>query len=183
MRRDYLLQVEPATPCSVAPFGHFVGLHAQAPRFASWPGAVVQGGWPIEIGSGGELLHVQLAARRFPVTVELLERHGGHTQTYLGANGKPWVMVMGVATRPDGLPDLAQLRAFRFDAGSGIALHAGTWHEFPLALEDDTRFTVILRNQAHIDTLAAPLHPNDARGPDLERWDIAARAQVSVQLD
>jgi ureidoglycolate lyase len=182
MLPDYLLKVEPATPHSVEPFGHFIGVHAQAPRFAAWPGAVVQGGWPIEIGSSGEVLHVQLAARRFPTAVELLERHDGHTQTYLGANGKPWVMVMGLATRRDGLPDLAALRAFRFEAGSGIALHAGSWHEFPLALEDDTRFSVILRSQAHINTLASPVHPNDARGPDLERWDIAARATVSVQL-
>jgi ureidoglycolate lyase len=176
------LVVEPATPSSVAAYGHFIGVHADAPAFAAWPGVRVFGGWPVDIGSGGELLHVQMAARSLPASVELLERHPGHTQTYLSANGKPWVMVLGRATRDDGLPDIEALRAFRFDGGSGIAMHRDTWHEFPIALQDDTRFTVLLRTEAHVNTLRAPAHANDAHGPDLERWDIAARARVVVRL-
>ena len=176
------LVAEPATPRSVASYGHFIGVHADAREFAAWPAVRVFGGWPADTGMSGELLHVQLSARSFPARVELLERHAGHTQTNLSANGKPWVMVLGRATREDGLPDLEALRTFRFEGGSGIAMHADTWHEFPLGLEDDTRVTVILSARSHVNTLSVPVHAHDARGPDLKRWDISARARVVVRL-
>ncbi len=56
--------------------------------------------------------------------------------------------------------------------------HRLTCHEFPLALEDDTRFTVLLRAESHVNQLEAPEHPWDARGPDLERFDMAARRGI-----
>jgi len=170
---------ETATPEGVAPFGRFIGAHAGLPVFAQWPGVVVTGPTPIEIGSGAELLHVQMQAAVLPARVGLLERHFKHTQTYLSANGRPFIMVLGTATA-EGLPDPAGLKAFLFKDGEGVAMDAGVWHEFPLALEDDTRFTVILRSESHINELAAPEHPWDARGPDLERYDMAARGEVYV---
>jgi ureidoglycolate lyase len=173
------IRVEPATPEGVAPFGRFIGAHPDLPVFAQWPGVIVTGPAQIEIGSGAELLHVQMQAAAFPARVALLERHFKHTQTYLSANGRPFVMVLGAETR-DGLPDLAGLRAFLFKDGAGVAMDAGVWHEFPLAIEDDTRFTVILRSESHVNDLVAPEHPWDARGPDLERYDMGARGEIYV---
>lgn len=169
--------IEAATPGSIAPFGHFIGAHAETPLFAEWEGARVYGPTPIEVESGGEILHACVAAAAFPARVSLLERHFHHTQTYLSANGKPFVMVLGDTSR-DGLPDASGLRAFLFTDGAGVAMRAGVWHEFPLALEDDTRFTVILRSESHVSGLEAPEHPWDARGPDLERFDMAARQAI-----
>jgi ureidoglycolate lyase len=90
-------------------------------------------------------------------------------------------MVFGDRTEA-GLPDVAALRAFVFRDGAGIAMHVGIWHEFPLALEDDTRFTVILRSEAHVDELNAPSQPLDARGPDLERYDMRSRARITLRF-
>jgi hypothetical protein len=61
-------------------------------------------------------------------------------------------------------------------------MNGNVWHEFPLALEDDTRFTVILRSESRINDLVAPEHPWDAHGPDLERFDMAARGEIYVAL-
>jgi ureidoglycolate lyase len=175
------LSALPATPANIAPFGHFVGMEASMPVFAEWPGVKVVGPVPIAVDEGAELLHVQMDASTLPARVMLLERHFKHTQTYLPANGRPFVMVLGTATR-DGLPDLDALLAFRFDGSAGIALHAGTWHEFPLALENDTRFTVILRHESHRNDLTDAKYQWDARGPDLERFAIEPRAHVTVRL-
>lgn len=173
------LSVEEATPETVAPFGVYIGSGAGVPVFAQWPGVRVFGAFPTEIGSGGEMLHVRMDASAFPARVALLERHFLHAQTYLPANGRPFVMVMGRETL-DGLPDFLALRAFVFRDCAGIALHPGTWHEFPLALQDDTRFTVVLRQESHVDLLETHVYPMDARGPDLERHEIAHLARLVV---
>jgi ureidoglycolate lyase len=175
------LIVEDATPQSIAPFGRFVGGHSAASVFARWEGVEVLGPTPIAVGDAAELLHVRMDAARFPARIQLLERHCKHTQTYLSANGRPFVMVLGAKTL-DGLPDVSELRAFLFRDGAGVVMAPGVWHEFPLALEDDTRFTVILSSESHVDQLTDKPHPNDARGPDLERYDMAARAELFVAV-
>jgi len=175
------LRVEVATPASVAPYGAFIGTDLSRPPFAEWPGVTVYGKVPITVGSGGEILHVRMNAAVFPARIAILERHFAHTQTYLPANGRPFVMVLGEEVE-DALPKFSALRAFLFQDGAGIAMHPGIWHEFPLALEDDTRFTVILREESHINLIEAPPYPWDARGPDLERFDITPRANLFVQL-
>lgn len=169
--------IEEATSESIAPFGIFVGAGPTIPIFAQWAGVTVHGATPIVIGERGELLHVTMAAGTFPATVELLERHPRYTQTYLSANGKPFVMVLGADTE-GGLPSLDGLRAFLFKDGAGIAMHAGIWHEFPVALEHNTRFTVVLSAESHVNDLTDPEFPLDARGPDLERFDMARRARI-----
>jgi len=169
--------IEAATPLSIAPFGEFIGAHADMPVFAELKGTWVYAPTSIMVEAGGEILQACVAAASFPARVSLLERHFHHTQTYLSANGKPFVMVLGKATK-DGFPDAVGLRAFLFTDGAGVAMRAGVWHEFPLALEDDTRFTVILRAESHVNQLKAPEHPWDACGPDLERFDMAARRGI-----
>jgi ureidoglycolate lyase len=174
-----ILSPERATPEAVAPFGQYIGTGAGAPVFAAWPGVTVHGAFPTEIGSGGEMLSVRMEASRFPAKVTLLERHFLHAQTYLPANGRPFVMVMGVESTGE-LPDFSALRAFVFHDCSGIALHPGTWHEFPFAVEDDTRMTVVLRHEAHLDLLTEHAYPMDAKGPDLERYTIGHLVDMVV---
>jgi ureidoglycolate lyase len=176
-----IIRPERATPALVAPYGQYIGTGPDVPVFAAWPGVTVHGAFPTEIGSGGEMLSVRMQASRFPARIELLERHFLHAQTYLPANGRPFVMVMGVESR-DGMPDFSALHAFVFRDGSGIALHPGTWHEFPLALDDDTRLTVVLRHEAHLDLLTEHAFPMDAMGPDLERHTIGHLADIVIEI-
>lgn len=178
--QDYRIVVEPATPANIAPFGHYVGAHADVPKFAAWPGVDVYGATPLVVGDGGEMLLVRMDARAFPVTCGLIERHPKHSQTYLPFNGKPFVMLLGAPTDAD-VPDYAGLRAFLFDGG-GIVLHPDVWHDFPYAIEDETQFAVVLRSEAHRNDNAEPAHPYDADGPDLQRRDMRPRASILIQI-
>jgi len=43
-------------------------------------------------------------------------------------------MVLGKQTETK-VPDIANLCAFKFASGTGVMLHLGTWHDFPIAVE------------------------------------------------
>jgi ureidoglycolate lyase len=178
---NHRVTVVPATLEAVAPYGYFVGAHGNVKKFASWPGTDVFGSFPITVGDGGEMLLVQMAPRIFPVVPSLIERHFKHSQTYLPFNGKPFIMLLGEPTDGD-LPNYATLRAFLFDDSSGIILHADVWHDFPYALEPDTQFAVILREEAHVNVNLTPTHEFDADGPDLQRRGLKSRATITVEL-
>lgn len=183
MRRRTLFErtiiVEPATPSAVMAYGDFVGAHPDVPEFASWPGTTIHGGLPLTIGEKAELLLVDMAPRTFPLRCSLMERHSGHTQTYLSFNGKPFVMLLGEPTADD-LPDYATLRAFRFDGASGIILRTDVWHDFPYALEEHTQFAVVLDALSHINENTSLAHRYDADGPDLQRRGLIDRAVIHV---
>jgi ureidoglycolate lyase len=81
-------------------------------------------------------------------------------------------MILSPPTEGD-LPDLDRAQAFVFAGDQGIALHVGTWHEFPLAIEDGTDIVVLLRRQTVRDLTRKD--GNEAVGPDLEKRDLEAR--------
>jgi ureidoglycolate lyase len=172
--------VEPATPEAIAPFGRYLGSAPGVPVYASWPGAKIEGSFPIVVGEGGEMLLCTLDARSFPVQCRLMERHFKHTQTFVPFNGRPFVMVLGAGS-DSATPDPGTLRAFLF-TDAGIVLNEGVWHDFPYPVEDATRFAVVLREEAHVNLDPSPAYPMDADGPDLQRREIAPRAQVHVHL-
>jgi len=174
-----LISLEEATPEGVADFGTLIGADEGLGLFAKWPGVSVYGPAPISIEAGAEILHAKMDAATFPARIAILERHFKHTQTFLPANGRPFAMVFGEQTR-DGLPGIESLRAFLFKDGFGIAMKAKIWHEFPMALLDDTRLHIVLRQESHINLLKTPDYPDDARGPDLERFDMRMRAELFV---
>ncbi|WP_336952824.1 ureidoglycolate lyase [Sphingobium aromaticivastans] len=177
---QYDIQVERATPENIAPYGHYLGGDEGVPIFTSWPGTMVNGPLPIEVGTGGEMLLVTTDAREFPVQCGLIERHFKHMQTYLPFNGKPFIMLLGEATEGD-LPDYRTLRAFLFE-DAGIIMHKGVWHDFPYAIEDGTKFSVILREEAHVNENTVPEHDMDADGPDLQRRAMRPRATIITHI-
>jgi ureidoglycolate lyase len=110
--------------------------------------------------------------KRRPMEALWLERHFKHTQTFLPLGGKPFAMILSPPTEGD-LPDLDRAQAFVFAGDQGVALHVGTWHEFPLAIEDGTDIVVLLRRQTVRDLTRKD--GNEAVGPDLEKRDLEAR--------
>jgi ureidoglycolate lyase len=175
------LLVEPATAEALAPFGTLISAAPQRPLFAAWPGTEVFGPFDVVLEGPAEILQARLGAASFPARVALLERHPRHTQVYLGANGRPFVMVLAPAnTGP--FPDLEALRAFLVPGGAGVVLTRGVWHEFPLALEHDTLVNILLTEESHHETPGAGRLPLDAAGPDLERWDMNGRCGILVDL-
>ncbi|MGO9451978.1 MAG: ureidoglycolate lyase [Candidatus Binataceae bacterium] len=79
-----------------------------------------------------------------------MERHMHMTQVFLGLGDAPLAMLLGKPNHEKGrqLPDLEDIRAFRFLPGHGIMLHIGTWHDFPLAI--DKPVTVLTLNSPEV---------------------------------
>jgi ureidoglycolate lyase len=115
--------------------------------------------------------------------VDWLERHLRMTQLFVGLGDARLAMVLGKPTHARGLaqPDLEDLMAFVFPPGHGILLHAGTWHDFPMAI--DRPVTVLTANSEEIITaLAAQTEPAEIDGGDVHKIDVEARIGVALHV-
>ncbi len=171
-----------ATPETVAPYGTLIDVPSSGPAL---PVAFYEG--TVRVYKPGrfasdEDTEITLASiDRRPMSVRWLERHFKHTQAFIPLSGKPFVVVMAPPTEGD-LPDLSQAQALRFDGSAGFMLHIGTWHEFPFALENDTRVIVILRSEATRALMKDTAINGEAHSPDLDKKDIQARLGVTLEV-
>lgn len=177
------LQVAPATPENIEPFGRLLSRHAGASRLdlGYYSGAVVTSR-PVDFQCASATDISLASLRRRPLQVRYLERHFQHTQTFIPLGGKPWLAVLA-PPGPGDMPDLGSARAFRFAGDMGLALHCGTWHEFPFPLEDDTDMVVLLSAQTTEDLRHRATNGIEAFGPDLDKKDMTLRAGVVLALD
>lgn len=72
-------------------------------------------------------------AQSLPFALRLLERHPCSTQAFLPLRTERFLVCVA-ASRPDGSPDLATLRAFVGVAGQAINYRRGVWHHPIIAL-------------------------------------------------
>jgi ureidoglycolate lyase len=177
------LPLQPATAEALAPFGAIIGSASGVKPVAVdfYKGAVSMSyparfecDHPVKI----TLANVEPRAGE----VRYMERHAQHTQAFIPLAGKPFIAVMAPPSDGD-LPDLAQVRAFRFDGSAGFAMHRGTWHEFPFAVEADTQIIVLLSSQTGYDLHAKDEVTQEAHGPDLDKKDIRARTGRLFRFD
>jgi ureidoglycolate lyase len=166
------IRVSDADAAALSAFGRLL-THDEATRnIAPFYDQAVVTSRPVDyVCEGSTELSLARVQPRKP-RVRFLERHFRHTQTFLPLGGKPFVLVMAP---PAPSPDLAALRAFRFDGSAGFAMHLETWHEFPFALEADTDIVVVLSAQTVRDLRNTATDSLDACGPDLEKLDLMAR--------
>lgn len=175
MTRIITLDVEPATTEALAPFGQILGSSAGAPPVpVDFYRGRVRMSYPVAFRCEHpvELTLASLSPRE--AEVRYMERHFQHTQTFIPLGGKPFVAVMAPPSEGE-LPDIDAVRAFRFDGSAGFALHLGTWHEFPFALEEGTEMVVVLSTQTGYDLHAKDAVTQEAFGPDLDKKDMVAR--------
>ena len=78
---------------------------------------------------------------RFPVTIDLFERHPLGSQAFLPMSGKPFLVV--VASDTDGRPGAP--RAFVTAPGQGVNYHRNIWHAVLMPLDVDAVFAVVDR--------------------------------------
>lgn len=169
------LAVEPATVEALAPFGAVIGRDAPVkPVSVDFYKGTVKMSYPARFFSEHPVEVTLAQMDRRPGEVRYMERHFQHTQAFLPLAGKPFIAVMAPPSEGE-LPDLTQVRAFRFDGSAGFALHLGTWHEFPFAVEDGTDLVVLLSTQTGYDLQAKDAVTEEAHGPDLDKKDIVAR--------
>lgn len=169
------LDVLPAEAEALAPFGRILGRGAGAKMSpVDFYRGHVRMSHPVAFSSDHpvELTLATLSPR--PAEVRYMERHFQHTQTFIPLGGRPFVAVMAPPSDGD-LPDIAAVRAFRFDGSAGFTLNVGTWHEFPFALVDDSEMVVVLSTQTGYDLHTKDAKTQEAFGPDLDKKDIVAR--------
>jgi ureidoglycolate lyase len=120
-------------------------------------------------------------ARIHPRAAEVtwLERHLRMTQVFVGLGDAPLALVLGQPNHEAGAqaPDLDALRVFVLPPGHGVMIHAGTWHDFPLAI--DRPVTVLTMNSAEVvKALAAQPSPDEMNSGDVFKIDVARRLGV-----
>ena len=151
------LPVLDATAELVAPYGRLITDDVTADiDIPYYRGRVVEGG---DIGfeyRGAATLRTAKVLPGADSTVLWLERHLYLTQLFVGLGTEPFVMVLAPPNHETGgdLPDLDAARALRIPAATGLLLHRGTWHDFPIACRGPVTF--LLGNSAEvIDALRA----------------------------
>ena len=176
-----ILRAEAATPDNVAPFGFWVGPEAPVPiaRSKFYGDAVVLRKPAAFVGDDTLDISVATLDRR-PLRIGWMERHFLHTQTFIPLGGKPFLMVLAPPGEAE-MPDLSAARALVFNGSAGIALRLGTWHEFPLALVDETSIVILIRRDTVRDLQTVV--GNEACGPDLDKKDILARTGLTLTVE
>ncbi len=105
-----------------------------------------------------------------------LERHLNMTQIFVGLGNVSFAMVLGKPNHALGenIPCLEEVRAFRVPAGHGLMIHAGTWHDFPMAIDDPV--TVLTMNSDEVVTaLANAKSADEMDAGDVYKIDIRRR--------
>ena len=147
------LTLAPFTPEAFAPFGQAI----------------------LSPPAGGEaLLHTLLGASRedasicakldthpaqsLPFTAPKMERHEHSEQLFLPL-GQARYVIAAALPQADGTPDLASLRGFVVEDGSGICYRRGVWHLPITILDQPTTFLMMMQavGDASIDTSWATL--------------------------
>jgi ureidoglycolate lyase len=178
-----ILKAKPATPETVAPFGQLLGPNPNiAPLPMDFYGGAVEVRRVVDFVSDEQTELPLVTVNRRPLEVRWMERHFKHTQTFIPLAGSPFVLVVAPPNDRE-LPDLDRIEALLFDGSAGFAMYRGTWHEFPFALRDDSHLIVILRREATESLKKENVLKDEACGPDLDKKDLQARAQVIYQVE
>lgn len=131
---------EPLRPEGFAPFGEVLGMSHGAGRDVNLGTAVrfdhaarLENARP---GAKPNLAVFQAAAQSLPFALTLLERHPFSTQAFLPLRAARW-LICAAPSLPDGMPDVAGLRAFIARGDQGVNMHRAVWHHPILALAED----------------------------------------------
>jgi ureidoglycolate lyase len=181
MPETRILTVTAATNANTAPFGVILGPGADSPVIRSpFYGDRLGMKKPARFVADDTLEITVATLQRRPLQASWMERHFLHTQTFIPLGGKPFLLIMAPPNNAE-LPDLDAARGLLFDGSAGFCMHLGTWHEFPLAVVDDTSLLILIRRDTARDLTR--VEGNEAHGPDLDKKDILARTGVLLRAE
>jgi ureidoglycolate lyase len=147
-----------------------------------YTGAVIEGK-PIDFHhTGRAVIRCAKVFRRAP-EVTWLERHMHLSQLFIGLGNKPYLMVLAPPNHDHGkdTPDVDQAKTYRIPPGTALLLHLGTWHDFPIAAEDEA--TVITMNSEEVvQALADMPAPAEMRQGDVYKINVAERTGVQLVI-
>ncbi len=112
--------------------------------------------------------------------VKWLERHFNLTQLFLGLGNDDFAIVLGKPTSSE-LPDLSTTKCFVFSGGTGIIIHKGVWHDFPIAIANP--FTCFLANSSNvIDALTSVKSAREMDEGDVQKIDLRRRMGTDIRV-
>ena len=76
-----------------------------------------------------------------PLFIKMMERHPLSSQAFFPLSGNPYLVVVA----PKGELNESAIKVFLASGNQGVNYHAGTWHHFCLALNEQSDFLVIDR--------------------------------------
>jgi ureidoglycolate lyase len=176
------LQLVSATPETVAPFGTLVGIDVRPDiDIPYYPGRVIEGG---DIGfryRGRVALRTAQVLPGGQPEVGWLERHMHLTQLFVAIAGGAYVMVMTPPNHESGgqLPDLDAATALRFPPASVLLLHAGTWHDFPIAVDRPVTF-MLANSEEVVEALRTAGRPRELNEGDVQKVSLPDRLGVTL---
>lgn len=167
---------------NIKPVGELLGPDNFEPGLGIpfYTGAVIEGK-PINFHHTGKaVIRCAKVFRRAP-EVTWLERHMGLSQLFIGLGSKDFLMVLAPPNHTEGtmVPDVERAKTYRIPAGHALLLHLGTWHDFPIAAEDEA--TVITMNSEEVvDALAAMGTPGEMNHGDVYKIEITPRTATRL---
>jgi len=138
-----VIRIEPLTTEAFAPYGDVL-------EVSGTPDKIINQGMcgryhdraDIDIVDGQTGISMFKAeTRRFPITLDMMERHPEGSQAFLPMSFDPFVVV--VAPDESGTP--GKPRAFLTAPGQGVNYHRGTWHGVLTPLHAPGLFAVVDR--------------------------------------
>ena len=117
-------------------------------------------------GGGRAIISILRARPLDPPLLKIMERHPLGSQAFVPLSGRPYL----AAVAPAGDFDPGKLAVFRAAPGQGVSYAKGTWHHFLLALEAESDFLVVDRED------------RDRHGENLDEIELAPADQVIVRL-
>lgn len=96
------------------------------------------------------------------IAITALERHPHSTQSFVPIRAGRWIVVLA-PTLPDGLPDMANVRAFLAGPTDAICIHQNVWHAGLTVLDGPAEFAMMMwrataGDDGIVHTLDTPLH-------------------------
>lgn len=176
------ITITDATEAAVAPFGTLVSTEVtQGMDIPFYRGRVVEGG-DIGFRYRGEaaLRTAQILPTEEADEVLWLERHLHLTQLFVDISSAPFVMVLAPPNHESGaeLPDLDRAVALRFPPSSALLLHAGTWHDFPIA--EAQPVTVLVANSKEVVDALQHGGPRELDEGDVWKISLAQRFGTTI---
>ncbi|MGE4530112.1 MAG: ureidoglycolate lyase [Acidithiobacillus sp.] len=166
-----------ATPENLMEYGVMIGetVHRPGLTIPFYKGSVEEGQNLDFQYTGQAVIRTARISHRSP-EITWLERHLNMTQIFVGLGSVPFAMVLGKPNQAQGdcVPCLEDVKAFRIPAGQGVMIHAGTWHDFPMAIVDPV--TVMTMNSDEVVTaLANAKNADEMDDGDVYKIDIQRR--------
>ena len=109
-----------------------------------------------------------------------LERHMNMTQLIVGLGQESFAMVLGLPNN-ETLPAVEDLKCFVFSPGTGILLHRGTWHDFPIAIEKPVT-CLTANSEEMIEALTQRDQAGEIDAGDVFKIDVPKRLKLNLTV-